>query len=100
MLFAASLEGLIAVASTGLWASIDCLLVTGDEDLDLLITAAVSEALCTGICHSICRNTSRQVVPRARPSRKKEGVTRGHQTKDGLAMESSNFNFLATPLTS
>ena len=39
MVFAASL-GLIAVASIGLWASIDCLLVAGDEDLDLLIIVA------------------------------------------------------------
>jgi hypothetical protein len=36
VLFAASL-GLIAVASTGLWASIDCLLVAGHADLDLPI---------------------------------------------------------------
>jgi hypothetical protein len=46
VLFAASLEGLIAVASTGLWASIDCLLVTGDEDLDLLITAGRYRRRC------------------------------------------------------
>jgi hypothetical protein len=39
VLFAASL-GLIAVASTGLWASIDCLLVAGHEYLDLLIALA------------------------------------------------------------
>ena len=39
MLFAASL-GLIAVASTGLWASIDCPLVAGHEVLDLLIALA------------------------------------------------------------
>jgi hypothetical protein len=38
VLFVASLD-LIAVASTGLWASIDCLLVAGHGhgDLDLLI---------------------------------------------------------------
>jgi hypothetical protein len=47
VVFAASL-GLIAVASTGLWASIDCLLVAEDEDLDLPIALARFTRLSLG----------------------------------------------------